>query len=61
VGELMAGPNDQIEGFRALTPEELAARKRRSLVIALGLIGFLTLVFVITLVRLGPDALGRPF
>lgn len=57
----MAGPHDQIEGFRALSAEEQAARKRRSLVIALGLVGFLALVFVITLVRLGPDALSRPF
>lgn len=57
----MAGPHDQIEGFRALTPDEVAARKRRSLVIALGLAGFLLLVFVITVVRLGPDALSRPF
>ncbi len=35
-----------------LTPEELRARKRRNLWIALGLVAFIVLVFATTIVRL---------
>ena len=35
-----------------LTPEELRARKRRNLWIALGLVAFIVLVFTTTIVRL---------
>jgi hypothetical protein len=35
-----------------LTPEELKARKLRSIAIALGLIAFVAIIFTVTLVRL---------
>ncbi len=35
-----------------LTPEELRARKRRNVWIALGLVGFIALVFLTTILRL---------
>ncbi|MFN5083121.1 MAG: hypothetical protein ACK5WW_13565 [Brevundimonas sp.] len=35
-----------------LTPEELAARKRRNVAIALGLVAFMVLMFVTTVLRL---------
>jgi hypothetical protein len=39
----------------------LAARKRRSVAIALALIAFVVTVFIVTLVRLQGHALNRPF
>ena len=45
---------------RVLTPEEVAARRRRSVVIALSLAAFVVLTFVVTLVRLGGNVLERP-
>jgi hypothetical protein len=36
-----------------MTPEELAARKRRNIWIALSVAAFVVLVFAITLVRIG--------
>lgn len=44
-----------------LPPEQASARKRRNVVIALGLIGFVALVFVITLVRLQGHVVERSF
>ena len=41
-----------------LTPEELKARKRRNLAIALGLVAFMALVFVTTLLRLQANVGG---
>lgn len=35
-----------------LTPEELAARKRRNLWLALGLVGFIVVIFTTTVLRL---------
>ena len=35
-----------------LTPEELRARKRRNIALALGLVAFIVLVFVTTVLRL---------
>lgn len=35
--------------MRRLTPEELSARKKRNLAIALALVGFIVLVFLTTL------------
>jgi uncharacterized membrane protein len=40
---------------------EIAARKRRNLWIAVGLVGFIALVFVITIVHLGGNVAKRPF
>ncbi|GAD58865.1 MULTISPECIES: hypothetical protein [Brevundimonas] len=41
-----------------LTPEELKARKRRNIAIALGLVAFMVLVFVTTLLRLQANVGG---
>ena len=41
-----------------LTPEELKARKRRNSAIALGLVAFMALVFVTTLLRLQANVGG---
>ena len=41
-----------------LTPEELKARKRRNMAIALGLVAFMALVFVTTLLRLQANVGG---
>lgn len=43
-----------------LTPEQEKARKRRNLVIALSIAGFMALVFIITLTRLQAGVLERP-
>jgi hypothetical protein len=43
-----------------LTPEEVAARKRRNLWLALSIAGFVLLVFFITLARLKAGVLDRP-
>lgn len=43
-----------------LTPEELAARKRRNVIIALGIAAFVALVFAITLTQLQAGVLERP-
>lgn len=40
-----------------LTPQQTSARKRRSLWLALALVSFVVLVFVITITRLGANAL----
>jgi len=41
------------------TPEEARARNKRSIAIALGLVAFIILVFVITVVRLGGNVATR--
>ncbi len=38
----------------------ISARSRRNLIFGLALAGLVILVFLITLVRLGPDVLVRP-
>jgi len=49
-----------------LTPDELRARKRRNLWIALGLVGFMVLIFTTTLLRMQQNqaaeraAIGQP-
>ncbi|MBY0563758.1 MAG: hypothetical protein K2P58_06170 [Hyphomonadaceae bacterium] len=43
-----------------LTPEELRARQRRNLWIALAIVAFVVLVFAITLAQLGGAVLERP-
>ncbi len=42
------------------TPEEIAARKRRNLWLALSIGAFMVLVFSITLAKLGANLLERP-
>lgn len=41
-----------------LTAEQEKARKRRNIYIALGLVGFMVAVFLITVVRLGQNVAG---
>ena len=41
-----------------LTPEELRARKRRNIALALGLVAFIVLVFVTTVLRLQANVAG---
>jgi hypothetical protein len=48
----MAAGNDVRETV-TLTPEELKARKRRNLWIALTIVAFVVLVFFITMVKVG--------
>lgn len=43
-----------------LTPEQLAARKRRNVFIALAIAAFVLLVFAITLTQLQAGVLDRP-
>jgi hypothetical protein len=43
-----------------LTPEELKARKRRNLWIALSVAAFIVLVFAITLTQMQANVLDRP-
>ncbi|MCW5724981.1 MAG: protoheme IX farnesyltransferase [Maricaulaceae bacterium] len=51
----MAGDKPADEAPRALTPEETKARKRRNLMIALGLVAFIIIVFLVTLFRIGEN------
>ncbi|MBL8549215.1 MAG: hypothetical protein JNJ73_04475 [Hyphomonadaceae bacterium] len=46
--------------FVRLTPEQERARKRRNLMLALALVGFIALVFIITLAKLKAGVLVRP-
>ena len=43
------------------SPEAAKARKRRSVAIALGLVAFIVIVFVVTLVKLGADVVAPRF
>ena len=43
-----------------LTPEQLRARRARSIAIALALGAFVLVIFAVTIVRLGSDALTGP-
>jgi len=49
------------EGIRIkLTPEQLCARRARSIAIALVLGAFVLVIFAVTIVRLGSGALAGP-
>jgi hypothetical protein len=47
------------EVHRHLTPQELAVRRRRSIVLALVLAAFVILLFITTIVRLGGNVADR--
>jgi hypothetical protein len=49
----------QTSGIR-LTPEQLRARRARSIAIALALGAFVVVIFAVTMVRLGSAVLDRP-
>jgi len=51
--------NPEGTGIR-LTPEQLRARRARSIAIALALGAFVLVIFAVTIVRLGSDALTGP-
>jgi hypothetical protein len=54
-------PNDQKrEPGIVLTPEQTRRRRARSLAIALTLGGLVLLVYLVTVVKLGPGVLNRP-
>jgi hypothetical protein len=38
------------------TPEELRARKRRNLILALAIVAFVVLIYLITVARISPGA-----
>jgi len=50
----------QVDETVALTPDELAARKRRNVWIALAVAAFIVLVFAITLTQMQAAVLDRP-
>lgn len=57
--DLMSAREGQPTGESVkLTPEQEAARKKRNVVIALSLVGFMFAVFAITVVRLGQNVAG---
>lgn len=43
-----------------LTPEEQAQRRKRSIAIALTLVGLFALFYLITILKIGPAILNRP-
>jgi hypothetical protein len=49
-----------VEGAVELTPEQIKARGRRNIWIALSVGGFMLLVFLITLAKLGANVIERP-
>ena len=52
---------DDAKGVRIkLTPEQLRARRARSIAIALALGAFVLVIFAVTIVRLGSSALTGP-
>lgn len=56
----MSEPAPPVMETVALTPEQLSARKRRNLWIALSVAAFVLLVFLITLAKLKAGVLERP-
>ena len=44
----------------AFSPEDMARRRRRSVALALVLVGLVVLFFVVTLVKTGPAIMNRP-
>ncbi len=44
----------------AFSPEDLARRRRRSVALALVLVGLVVFFFVVTLVKTGPAIMNRP-
>jgi hypothetical protein len=55
----LAGQGEEETGIR-LTPEQLRARRARSIAIALALGAFVVLIFAVTIVRLGSRVTAGP-
>jgi hypothetical protein len=53
--------NDEVEAWEPPTEAERAARRRRNVAIALSIAGFMLIVFLVTVLRLGEYSLARPF
>ena len=51
---------DRFPHVRPMTPEEVEARRKRSIAIALTLGALVVLFFVLTIAKLGPQILSRP-
>ena len=58
--EIMEVGNDHEDVRIKLTPEQLHARRARSIAIALALGAFVLMIFAVTIVRLGSGALTGP-
>jgi len=54
-------PPARVVGEIRLTAQQLRARRTRSIAIALALGAFVVLIFLVTIVRLGPAALNGAF
>ncbi|NOX95316.1 MAG: hypothetical protein GXP04_09550 [Alphaproteobacteria bacterium] len=46
---------------RSLTPEEQKKRQQRNIVLALSILGFVVIVFLVTILRLGSSVADRAF
>ncbi|MEJ0060619.1 MAG: hypothetical protein WDM79_14035 [Terricaulis sp.] len=46
--------------FVTLTPEQVKARNRRNIVLALSIVAFVILVFLITLAKIKENGVGPP-
>jgi hypothetical protein len=53
-------PRDREPGGIRLTEQQLRARRSRSIAIALALGAFVVVIFLVTMVRLGSNVVGRP-
>jgi hypothetical protein len=60
VKRMVAHPYPVQDGSVSLTPEQVKARGRRNLALAVSIAGFVILVFVITLAKLQAGILDRP-
>ena len=56
-------PSGQAPGLvkpPALTPEQLARRRKRNIAMAVVLLGLVILFYAVTIAKLGPGVLNRP-
>lgn len=60
-GDNVSPPAESSPAGYVLTPEEQKKRKQRNAAIALGLLAFIVLVFLVTIFRIGGDIASRSF
>jgi hypothetical protein len=53
-------PDDKVSGV-ALTPAQQKSRRQRNVAIGLAIGFFVLLIYVVTIAKLGPGVLDRPF